>query len=248
MRCSLSRSPSTVPVAGLFEKEHLVQVVDKLPGSWGCQHMGSQVVDKQEAEPAAEVPRNDRSWSGIRNWSRRLQCICSPCAGIADRSTHPSHFGAERISVFVKGARVPTQALCVLHASEQVRFAGEFWSSETHSATAWWLCYDTAAVAAAAAAAAAVAAGAGVLFGNSGGVMEAAVRTVYEVVTGKVRVKWTDLRGGGGLPLGWGVRGCSVSVCGCGGGGRGFPCLNHAWQGAGPKAWCDCDDRAVPVV
>ncbi len=29
-------------------------------------------------------------------------------------------------------------------------------------------------------------AGAGVLFGNSGGVMEAAVRTVYEVVTGKV--------------------------------------------------------------
>jgi hypothetical protein len=30
------------------------------------------------------------------------------------------------------------------------------------------------------------AAGAGVLFGNSGGVMEAAVRTVYEVVTGKV--------------------------------------------------------------
>jgi hypothetical protein len=28
--------------------------------------------------------------------------------------------------------------------------------------------------------------GAGVLFGNTGGVMEAAVRTVYEVVTGKV--------------------------------------------------------------
>jgi hypothetical protein len=32
-----------------------------------------------------------------------------------------------------------------------------------------------------------VLAGAGVLFGNTGGVMEAAVRTVYEVVTGKVR-------------------------------------------------------------
>jgi hypothetical protein len=30
--------------------------------------------------------------------------------------------------------------------------------------------------------------GAGVLFGNTGGVMEAAVRTVYEVVTGKVRL------------------------------------------------------------
>jgi hypothetical protein len=31
-------------------------------------------------------------------------------------------------------------------------------------------------------------AGAGVLFGNTGGVMEAAVRTVYEVVTGKVNL------------------------------------------------------------
>jgi hypothetical protein len=44
-----------------------------------------------------------------------------------------------------------------------------------------------------------------VLFGNSGGVMEAAVRTVYEVVTGKVRDKWTDP--GGGTPTGVGGEG-----------------------------------------